>query len=170
MLFPPSHPAVVRRQRFARRGAATVEFAVICLPLVLLIAAALELGRAMMVQEFMANAARTACRYAVVQPAPTDNTNLTNIEARATHTLAIALVNTSAVNVYYFTPSDPSYTPPTLSSTWTSYPSTSSAHPTSGDYVRVNVQVNARDVSWVPFYWFLGKNQLLSVNKDMIVE
>lgn len=174
MFVRPIQPAVSSRLGRWRGGAAAVEFAFVCIPLFMLIVAALELGRAMMVLEYMSNAARVACRYAVVQPPPTDGTNLTNIQAKATNTLAIAMVKTTAptVNVYFFTPSSPSFTPPTDTSTWTTYPNTTSTHPASQfkDYVRVNVQVNASDVTWVPFYWFLGKNQQFSVNEDMTME
>ena len=170
MLFRPIRPAASFRLGRMRGGAAAVEFAFVCLPLFVLIAAAIELGRAMMVVEYMGNAARAACRYAVVQSAPTNGTNLTNIKAKATNTLAIAMVNSSTITVSYYTPTSPSYTPPTSSSTWSSYPSAANSHPTSGDFVQVKVQANAKDVTWLPFYWFLGKSQVFSVDEDMVVE
>ncbi len=176
MLLAPVKHGAPAKSPLRRSGAAAVEFAVVCLPLFAVIMAALELGRAMMVLQGMSNAARTACRYGVCLPPPSDGTNLTDIQSQATTQLAKqVMVYSSTVNVYYYTPSSGTYTAPSTSSTWNSYPTTSQsspAHPQSsqGDYLRVQVVVNAKDVTWVPFYWFLGASQSFKVNEDMAME
>jgi Flp pilus assembly protein TadG len=183
MFLSPVPLALSSRRR--RSGAAAVEFAFVCMPLLTFVMGAIELGRGLMVVEYMGNAARQACRYAAVQPTPTDGTNLTNIQNRATNTLAIALVKKSAVTVTvtYYNTSANSYaipsSPPPAGSTgnnWLAYPNSSATassangHPASGDYVNVNVQVSASGVTWLPFYWFLRNNQTFSVDEDMVIE
>lgn len=164
-------PAKASRANPPRRGATAVEFAAICMPLFMFIVVSIELGRAMMVLEYMSNAARIACRYAVVNSPPTSSATVTNIQQQATNQLAIALVFKSTINVYYYTPVSPNYTPlSTLppSTGWSSYPEIASTAPTSGNYVCVTVQVNVKDVSWL--HMFLGQNQTMTVSEQMVVE
>jgi Flp pilus assembly protein TadG len=155
--------------RSRRSGAAAVEFAFICIPLLTFIVAAIELGRAMMVVNFMSNAARQACRYAVVHASASES----DIEAVATHALGIAMVykvNNSGSMVYYYSSSSNSYDPPSAlpgNSPWTQYQSTTT--PTTGDYVGVHIQVKASDVSWMPVSWFL-KSAMFTANESMVYE
>lgn len=56
-----------RREVRRRRGATTVEFAIIAIPLLLIIFASVEFGRAMMVMQSLEEASRAACRVAVLR-------------------------------------------------------------------------------------------------------
>ncbi len=175
MLVRRRPSVAISRFGLHRDAAAAVEFAFVCVPLFILIMAALELGRAMMVLAWMSNAARAACRYAVVQPPPQDGTNALNIETTVGNTMKTAMVYSVGVHVYYYTPTSGNYTAPGTGSTWNPYPTsaqTAPYHPQSsqGDYVRVTVRVNAKDMTWVPVYWFLGSSQAFAVSEDMAME
>jgi Flp pilus assembly protein TadG len=142
-----------------------------CLPLFALIVGAIEMGRAMMVYEFMANAARAGCRRGCTLAAVgTPATNQATITTVVNDTLRTALVGTSTTDIYYYRPtSGTNYAPPNLQSTWSNYGSTAATQPIQGDYIRVRVRVNVRDVTWLPGGWFL-KNGTFEINEDMLVE
>ena len=64
-------------KRKHRRGTATVEFAIVAIPLFLLIFASIEFGRAMMAMQGLEEAARAGCRKAVLKgstPAEVEST------------------------------------------------------------------------------------------------
>jgi TadE-like protein len=62
-----------RRHSVPRRGAASVELAVVAIPLFLFVGASIEFGRAMMTTQALEEAARSACRVAVLKGATTKN-------------------------------------------------------------------------------------------------
>lgn len=59
----------VSRSSKHRRGAATVEFAIVALPLFLFVFISFELGRALMARHSMEEASRAGCRVAILQGA-----------------------------------------------------------------------------------------------------
>jgi len=60
-------PPVIRQKRNKRRGAATVEFAIVAPLLFLVILAIFEFGRTFMVIDLLGDAARVGCREGAVQ-------------------------------------------------------------------------------------------------------
>jgi Flp pilus assembly protein TadG len=58
-----------RRRKARRRGATTVELAVVAIPLFLLVFATIEFGRAMMSVQSLEEAARAGCRAAILRGA-----------------------------------------------------------------------------------------------------
>lgn len=73
----PTVPTPSRRNRVARRAAATVEFAVVAPVLILLIFGMLEFSRLMMVEQILTNAAREGSRKAVL--AGSKETDVTSV-------------------------------------------------------------------------------------------
>src|SRR3954471_24793475 len=67
MRLPKAFHQPLERARSGRRGAASVEFACIALPFFVFILGIVEVGRALMVQHLLTNAARQACRAGVLQ-------------------------------------------------------------------------------------------------------
>jgi len=77
-----------RRVLHARRGAAAVEMAIITPILFLLVFGMVDLGRAVMVQNLLTNAARDGARAAVL-----DGASASGIESQVTEYLAASSVN-----------------------------------------------------------------------------
>ena len=117
--------------RRKRKGVAVVEFAV-CLPLlILLVIGAIDIGRALMVQHSLVEAARAGCRlYAVPQ-------ELTEDDANAMIKKVMADANLDGYSVEF----DP-------------HPSADIEHLMP---VRVSVSVPFREVSWLSSSFLSGK-------------
>src|SRR4051812_4854763 len=82
MLSRPNRPGPARPTT-PRRAAASVEFAGVAMVFLLLVLGIIELGRILMVQHLMTNAARQACRVGVIGGPST-----ATITATATQALA----------------------------------------------------------------------------------
>src|SRR5262249_35366075 len=139
----PQLPAVARRGN-RRRGAATVEFALIAPLVFVLLLGIIEFGRAMMVIELLNNAARNGCRVGVL-----DGSDVSAITTAVNDTLRSSGVSgaTTAVSV----------NGTAVSATGTG--STSSMAST-GDAISVTVSVPANSVSWLPSGLFLKDRTL----------
>jgi Flp pilus assembly protein TadG len=122
----------------SRRGAAAVEFAVVAPLLFLLILGIIEIGRMMMVQQVVTNAAREGCRKAVLAGATEDQVyavidNYLTGSGISGHTRAVS----------------PSLTGATM-----------------GEAVTVTVRVSYDNVTWLPLgavQWMKGKQLQASV-------
>ena len=115
-----------------RKGAATVEFALVVPFLLLLLVGVFEFGRAIMVQQILTNAAREGARRAVVEGAT----------AAEVETLVVSYLDSTSV-----TGASVTCTPSTLSTAGF------------GDPVMVNVSVPFDNVTWMS-PWFLGGRTL----------
>jgi len=131
-------PAVADRSRRAtnkgcaqkhRQGAAVVEFAILAPLMFLLVFGMIDVGRAVMVQNLLTNAARDGARTAVL-----DGSTVSDVETQVSDYLAASSV-------------------PGVSVTVSPDPLTSADI---GDPVSVNVQVPFNAVSWLPSSWFLA--------------
>lgn len=117
----------------ARRGASTVEFALVAPVFFMFIVGSVELGRGMLVQNVLTNAAREAARVAVI-----DGTDQSTVEQAAQdYAQAGSLTNATITT-------DPS--------------NVSAAVP--GQPITVNVSINFADASWIPVPQFLGDIEL----------
>lgn len=117
-----------------RRGAATVEFAVVAPVFFLLIFGMIEYGRMVMVQQLIVNASREGARQSVLENATTSSVETAVNDYLATTSLGNA---TSSVTV-------------------TPAPQTA----TRGDNIAVTVTLNFASVSWLPSPMFLGAAEL----------
>ncbi len=132
-----AHPLLVRKTA-GRRGAAAVEFAFIAPLLFLLILGIIEVGRMMMVQQVVTNAAREGCRKAVLAGA-TESQVYTTIDNYLTGSGISG--QTRSIS-------------PSLSGTAV------------GDAVTVKVSVDYDNVTWLPLgavKWMQGKKLQASV-------
>ena len=82
------------RSRTARGGAAVVEFAIVASIFFTLILAMVEFSRVLMVSELINEAARRACRVAILE-----NTTSTQIKKAATDLLTSVGINGETVNI-----------------------------------------------------------------------
>jgi len=89
--LPESRPAKSRRKR---RGATTVEFAIVAIPLFLFIFASIEMGRAFMCVNSMEEAARTGCRAAILKRATEDK-----VEAEVAEVMDLAGISNHTVEI-----------------------------------------------------------------------
>ena len=136
-LSPPSVVRPKRRScfrwlRFARRGAAATEFAVVAPVFFLMVVGFLEFGRALMVQQVLINASRVGARQASTTSATTSEVESTVVEYAAS--VAVPGVSVAVV------------------------PDPSAANP--GDPVTVTTSVAFTNVSWMASPWFLGGTTL----------
>lgn len=118
-----------RRALQNRRGAAAVEFAVVAPIFGIVIIGVLDVGRAVMVQQLLTNAARDGCRTAVLESA-----NASDVISQCESYLATASVPGATATV----------TPNPLSAA------------DDGDPVTVTTSVPFASVSWLPTSIFLG--------------
>lgn len=81
--------------RQIRRGATTVEFALIAPIFFLMVLGIVEIGRACMVTEMLTEAARRACRQGVIE-----GTSSGSIQTTATNYLSSMGINGEAANVF----------------------------------------------------------------------
>jgi Flp pilus assembly protein TadG len=125
-----------------RKGAATVEFAVLAPILFTLIFGAIECGRAMMVLDSMANCARDGCRTGSL-PASSNS----DITAAVNAQLSSAGINSGA----------------TVSVTVNGQ-SVDASTAKKGDQISVTVSIQHDSVTWVPTSWFFGGKTLTRSN------
>jgi Flp pilus assembly protein TadG len=125
----------VARRRAERRGAAAVEFAFVAPLLMLLTFGMVDVGRAVMVQNLLTNAARDGARAAVL-----DGATVANVEQQVKDYLAASTVPGVTVAI----------TPSPLTSA------------NLGDPVSVTVEIPFDSVSWLPSSWFFGGATLRS--------
>jgi Flp pilus assembly protein TadG len=115
-----------------RRGATAAEFAVVAPLFFLIVLGFIELGRGLMIQHLMTNAARQGCRVAVIEGKTTADINaavLNVLGGQGIQGDAVSVqVNDAAANA-------------------------SSANP--GDEITVTVSIPTATVSWVPAAQFL---------------
>lgn len=117
------------RSRDSRRGVAAVEFALTAPLLFLVVFGLIEVGRALMVQQLLSNAARDGARSAILGSATVET-----VDADVTGYLTLSGINGATVTV---TPS------PLISAQ-------------GGDPVTVAVSVPFSAVSWLPVPAYLG--------------
>lgn len=132
------------RTRPRRRGAATVEFAVVVPVLLLFLLGIVEIGRLVMVAQVNTSAAREAARYAAQGTA-----DAATIEAYTRNYLSAAGIaradDANAVTIRIETPSGDA---------WSTVSSPSGVAP--GTPVRVTVSTNFNQQSWLPSRFFVG--------------
>ena len=119
--------------RRARRGVATVEFAVLAPVFFVVVLGVIEFTRAMMVEELLTNAAHEGARAGVL-----DNAQASDVTSAVNNYLAAAGISGATTTV---SPSPPSSAP-------------------YGQSVTVNVQISYYSVSWLPIPKFLGGTTL----------
>lgn len=114
------------RRRSTRLGAAAVEFALVAPVFFLFVFGLIELGRGVMIQQCLTNAARVGCRHAVLATTQTDD----QVKAVVQDHLRSAITDPSVVtcdvspeNLFGIAP---------------------------GSEVTVSVSVNFADLSWLP--------------------
>lgn len=129
-------PRLARRRIPAsqRRGAAVVEFAIVSPVFFMLIIGMIEIGRALMVQQVLINAARVGARQAVM---------LTSSESAV---LSAVTNYCTGVGVSHVT------------ATVSPNPATAAA----GAPITVTSTVSFGQVSWLPAPWFMGGKTLTS--------
>ncbi len=118
-----------------RKGIAAVEFALVAPVFFLLLFALIELGRMMMVQQSLTNAAREGCRTAILAT----TTSSSDVEAAVRNYLQSVMSNASNVG-------EVRVTVPAVAATTAS-----------GTDLTVAVEVDYTDVSWLPL-GYLGLN------------
>ena len=133
------------RSAFQRKGAATVEFAVVIPILLVFILGIIEIGRLVMVAQVNTNAAREAARYASQGGA-----NSSTIDTYTRNYLSAAGVTGATGSAVTVTIESQSGT------TWAS--TTDPATLPSGTPIRVTVSANFNQQSWLPSRFFVGDN------------
>jgi Flp pilus assembly protein TadG len=131
-----------RNPRLRRDGVAAVEFAFVAPIFFLLVFAIIELGRMMMVQQSLTNAAREGCRKAVLAT----TTNSSDVETAVRKYLQSVMSNASDSGAVRVT------VPPGMSTA------------TSGSSLTVAVEVDYADVTWLPL-GYLGLNPTISATQ-----
>lgn len=122
-----------RAYRAERSGAAVVEFAIVAPVLFLFVFGMIDVGRAVMVQNLLTNAARDGARTAAL-----DGASAAGVEAQVAEYLAATSVTDATVTV----------SPNPLSTA------------NLGDPVSVTVSVPFSSVSWLPSSMFMGSANL----------
>jgi Flp pilus assembly protein TadG len=123
----------VSRQR--RRGASTLEFAVVAPVFFMLIFGMFEFGRMLMVQQVLTNGARSGSRVAVI-----DGATSSEVVSTVEEYLEGGSIDESDVKI--------TVTPSNLAQTDT------------GEAITVELSVPFEDVSWLPSPWFLEDKTL----------
>ena len=123
-----------RRLRSQRRGVAAVEFAFVAPIFFLLVLGIIEIGRAMMVQQVLVNAARVGARRAVMLSSDEQSV----IDSVTEYAAGVGVVGVAA----------------------TVSPNPATAGP--GQPVTVNVSIGFNQVSWLPAPWLMGGRDLES--------
>lgn len=131
-----------RKPRFCRNGVAAIEFALVAPVFFLLVFAVVELGRMMMIQQSLTNAAREGCRKAVLAT----TTDSSAVDAAVRQYLQSVLSNTSSDEVRVTVPSN-------------------MAAATPGSSLTVAVEVDYADATWVPL-GYLGLNPTISASQS----
>jgi len=123
-----------RRSRRQHRGVAAVEFAFVAPIFFLLVLGIIEIGRAMMVQQVLVNAARVGARRAVMLSSDEQSV----INAVTEYAAGVGINGVEA----------------------TVSPNPATANP--GQPVTVNVAIGFNQVSWLPTPWLMGGRELAS--------
>ena len=123
------HGRRVRPRRRRRTGGAAVEFAIVAVPLILLLLTVVEFGRALMCVHSLEEAARLGCRTAVLQ-----GTTVSEVETTVAETLAPAGIGNQTVAV--------SPNPLGAAAAWSP--------------VTVTVTASYADLSWLPVPAYFG--------------
>ncbi len=131
------------RHRFARRGSATVEFAVVAPLLMAIVAGIIEVGRLVMISQLAVNGSREAARYAVQATATT-----TAVTTYAKDYMASANIPNAAINSVTIEQKS--------GSQWATV--TDLAKVAAGTPVRVTLSVNFDKVTWLPTRFFVAKD------------
>ena len=126
-------PSTNRRNRSRRRGATLVEFAIVAPLLFLLVLGMLELGRMVMVEQFLTHAAREGARRGILEQSTGPD-----IETMITDYLAAKTIAGATVTV----------TPNELTDIGC------------GDPVSVSISIPYNQASWLPAPRFLGEATL----------
>jgi Flp pilus assembly protein TadG len=121
-----------------RRGAAAVEFALVAPVALLFVLAAIEFGRAMFLQHVAVNAARTACRHAILGSSST-----ATAQSTASQMLAAVSVSggTTSITVNQQADRDVETAAP-------------------GETIQVTVAIPFKANSWLPSALYLGNSSL----------
>jgi len=127
--------------RHRRRGASTVEFAVVAPVFFMLIFGMFEFGRMLMVQQVLTNGARSGSRIAVI-----DGATESEVMSTVREYLEGGSIDESDVDI--------TLDPPSLAQTDT------------GDPITVELSVPFEDVSWLPSPWFL-EDRILTAHSTM---
>ncbi|NOZ40505.1 MAG: pilus assembly protein [Planctomycetes bacterium] len=120
-------------RRIGRRGAATVEFAIVAPVFILFVLGIVEYGRAMMVQQLLTNATREGARRAVVQ----------GVTATEASDIVESMLSNAGV-----TGAEVTVTPTSLATI---------GH---GSPLTVSASVLYDDVNWLPVPRFLGSTMM----------
>lgn len=153
MLFRPHYEALENRldakqtqlpaQRCPRKnrpGAAVVEFAAVAPVFFMLVFGIIELGRALMVMSLLNQAARTACRKAIVGTLTSNSAIQDDVDTSLKN---FGIKNSSATkNIYVGGSSGTSLSSSTAS----------------GTEIKVEIVVPVADITWVPGGSFLNKS------------
>ena len=128
--------AVCRPRRTKRRGTSAVEFAIVAPLFFMMVFGMIEVGRMVMVQQIITNAAREGARVAVV-----DGATSTGVTTAVNNYLTGAGISGATITT---DPSDPNAA---------SY----------GDPITVTVQLPFSRVTWLPSPWFIsGSTQMVA--------
>jgi Flp pilus assembly protein TadG len=136
-----------RKKRKTRSGVATVEFAFVAPIFFLLVFGLIEMGRMMMIQQSLTNAAREGCRTAVLATTKDG----ADVEEDMRDYLQSVMSNASNTGEVRIT------VPPDLASV------------TSGAILTVSVEVDYLDASWLPL-GYLGLNPTIGASQIGIRE
>ena len=127
-----------RGTKSTRRGASTVEFAIVAPLFFMLIFGCIEFGRGLMVQQILTNASRVGAREAI-----TLNSTEANVISKTTNFASNASISGITVGV-----------------------SPNPAAAQSGDLITVDVSVPFSNVSWIPAPWFMGGSTTAGLNSN----
>ena len=124
----------------SRRGAAAVEFAVVCIPFFLLVFGMFEIGRMMMVRQILTNASREGARAVILESATVADveTMVTDYAASCSIPGATAICSPNDLNSVG--PKEP---------------------------ITVTVSVPFSNVSWLPGAWFFGQSDQIVASAQM---
>jgi hypothetical protein len=131
-----------RKKRTTRSGAATVEFAIVAPIFFLLVFGLIEMGRMMMLQQSLTNAAREGCRKAVL--ATTKNGS--DVEADMRDYLQSVISDAADTGKVRIDVPD------------------NLADVASGNILTVSVEVDYLDAGWLPF-GYLGLNPTIAASQ-----
>ena len=130
------------QRKASRSGVAAVEFALVAPVFFLFVFSLIELGRMMMIQQSLTNAAREGCRTAVLA----STINCSDVEAAVRDYLQSVISHASDVDEVRVT------VPASLTNT------------ASGTDLTVAVEVDYTDVSWLPL-GYLGLNPTIGAEQ-----
>ena len=122
-------PSTNRRNRSRRRGATLVEFAIVAPLLFLLILGMLELGRMVMVEQFLTHAAREGARRGILEQATASDVETVVADYLSGGTISGTTITVSPTELTDIGSRDP---------------------------VSVSISVPYDQVSWLPAPWFLS--------------